>query len=138
MARYVWTYVATAVVMLALDSVWLYVMGARLYQPLLGSLMRDDFDPLAAILFYLIFLTGLVTFVGMPAWDSRRWTETLWRGALFGLVAYATYDLTNQATLRGWSWLVTGADLVWGTALSGLSSVLGLVFAKAFYNSFST
>lgn len=130
MARYLWSYAATAVVMLALDAVWLGLMASRLYRPQLGSLVRDNFDPLAAILFYLLFVAGLVFFVSVPAWDSPRWTDPLWRGALFGLVAYATYDLTNQATLRGWSWLVTGADLAWGMTLCGLSAALGLSLAR--------
>ncbi len=130
MARYLWTYAATAIVMLALDAVWLGVMASRLYRPQLGSLLRDSFDPLAATLFYLLFVAGLVFFVSVPSWDSARWTDPLWRGALFGFVAYATYDLTNQATLRGWSWLVTGADLAWGMVLCGVSAALGLALAR--------
>jgi len=130
MARYAWTYATTALVMLLLDAVWLYVMAGRLYKPQIGSLMREGFDPLAAGLFYLLFVSGLVVFVGVPALESPAWTVPLWRGALFGLVAYATYDLTNQATLRGWSWLITGADLVWGMTLSGVSAALGVTIAR--------
>jgi len=130
MIRYVWTYMTTALVMLLLDAVWLYVMAGRLYKPQIGSLMREGFDPLAAGLFYLLFVSGLVIFVGVPALESPAWTVPLWRGALFGLVAYATYDLTNQATLRGWSWVITGADLVWGMTLSGVSAALGVTLAR--------
>jgi len=130
MARYAWTYATTALVMLLLDAVWLYVMAGRLYKPQIGSLMREGFDPLAAGLFYLLFVSGLVIFVGVPALESPGWTVPLWRGALFGLVAYATYDLTNQATLRGWSWLITGADLMWGMTLSGISAALGVTIAR--------
>jgi uncharacterized membrane protein len=130
MALYASTYLATALVMLVMDSVWLYVMAGRLYRPYIGGLMRDGFDPLAAVIFYVVFVAGIVTFVGVPAWDSARWTTPLWRGALFGLVAYATYDLTNQATLRGWSWLITGADLAWGMTLSGISATLGVSLAR--------
>jgi len=130
MARYAWTYATTALVMLLLDAVWLYVMAGRLYKPQIGSLMREGFDPLAAGLFYLLFVGGLVIFVGVPALESPAWTVPLWRGALFGLVAYATYDLTNQATLRGWSWLITGADLMWGMTLSGISAALGVTIAR--------
>jgi uncharacterized membrane protein len=137
MARYAWTYAATALVMIILDGVWLSLMASRLYRAQIGSLMREGFDPVAAILFYVIFVAGLVVFVGMPTWDTTRWTETLWRGALFGLVTYATYDLTNQATLRGWSWLVTGADLAWGMTLCGVSATLGVVIARALYTGFS-
>lgn len=130
MARFCSIYLAIALVMLPLDAIWLSVMASRLYRPQIGPLLRESFDPLAAVLFYLIFLAGLATFVGVPSWDSVRWTDTLWRGALFGLVAYATYDLTNQASVRGWSWLVTAADLAWGTALCGVSSALGIALAR--------
>ncbi len=136
MALYASTYIATALVMLALDSVWLYVMAGRLYRPQIGALLRDGFDPVAAIIFYIVFVAGIVTFVSVPAWDSARWTTPLWRGALFGLVSYATYDLTNQATLRGWSWLVTGADLLWGMTLSGISAALGVVIARSVLRAF--
>jgi len=124
MALYASTYIATAFVMLVMDSVWLYVMAGRLYRPQIGALMRDGFDPVAAVLFYLVFVAGIVTFVGVPAWDSARWTTPLWRGALFGLVAYATYDLTNQATLRIWSTRVTILDLCWGAFASALAAVV--------------
>ena len=130
MARYVWTYMTTALVMLLLDAVWLSVMAGHLYKPRIGSLLREGFDPLAAGLFYVLFVGGLVVFVGVPALENPAWTVPLWRGALFGLVAYATYDLTNQATLRGWSWLITGADLVWGMTLSGISAALGVTIAR--------
>lgn len=130
MAFYASTYLATAIVMLVMDSAWLYAMAGRLYRPRIGALMRDAFDPVAAILFYGVFVAGIVTFVVAPAMDGDRWTTPLWRGALFGLVAYATYDLTNQATLRGWSWVVTGVDLLWGMTLSGVSAALGVVFAR--------
>jgi uncharacterized membrane protein len=131
MAHFAWTYLSTALVMLAIDSVWLFVMTSRLYRPQLGALLRDGFDPVAALLFYLLFVGGLVIFVGLPAWDGAPWTDTLWRGGLFGLVAYATYDLTNQATLRGWPWLITVTDLVWGMILCGVSATLGVTLARS-------
>ncbi len=133
MAHFFWTYLTTALVMLAMDSVWLYVMTPRLYRPRIGSLLRDGFDPVAAIPFYLLFVAGMVTFVGMPAWDGSGWIDTLWRGAFFGLVAFATYDLTNQATLRGWPWLITAVDLVWGMTLCGVSTTLGVSLARVIY-----
>lgn len=130
MARFAWTYVGTAVVLLVLDAIWLWFMVGRLYRPHIGPLLRDGFDPVAAIAFYFLFVAGLVVFVGLPAWDDPRWTTPLWRGALFGLVAYGTYDLTNRATLRDWPWIVTGADLVWGAVLCAVASVVGLQFAR--------
>ncbi len=112
-------YAGAAVVFLALDAVWLTLMAQRLYRPSIGHLMRPDFDPLAAALFYAVFFTGLVVFVVLPAARLRR---ALGLGALFGLVTYATYDLTNQATMQGWPWVVTVVDLCWGTFVTAASA----------------
>jgi uncharacterized membrane protein len=108
-------------VFLALDSIWLTLSAQRLYRPAIGNLMREDFGLGAAALFYLLYVTGLMCFVIVPA---RRGREALLRGGFFGLVAYATYDLTNQATLAGWPWRVTLADLVWGTVVTATSCAI--------------
>jgi len=100
-----------ALVFLALDALWLGAMGSRLYRPAIGHLMRESFDLVAAAAFYVIYFAGMVGFAVLP---SARPRGAALRGAFFGLVAYATYDLTNQATLQGWSWRVTVADLAWG------------------------
>jgi uncharacterized membrane protein len=117
--RFAVAFAAAAVVLLALDAAWLTTMAGRLYRPALGSLMRSDFDPLAAAAFYAIYLMGLVVFAVEPALNAR---SALARGAFFGFVCYATYDLTNQATLAGWPWHVTLADLGWGALLSAASA----------------
>lgn len=110
-----------APVFLALDALWLTLMADRLYRPAIGHLMRDGFDVLAAGLFYAVYLTGVTVFVVLPAPNAAR---AFARGALFGLVAYATYDLTNQATLRDWPWIVTAADLTWGAWVTATSAAL--------------
>ena len=115
-------YVATAVVFLALDAVWLTTMADRLYRPALGHLMLQQFAIGPALAFYAIYFTGVVVFAVAPALATGRWQLALGRGALLGLVAYATYDLTNQATLKDWSWHVTLADLVWGTLVTAVSA----------------
>lgn len=109
--RFPAAFALAALAFLALDSLWLTVMATRLYRPLIGDLMRADFDPLAAAAFYALYIAGMVSFVVLPATRVR---DAAARGALFGLVAYATYDLTNQATMRGWPWSLTLADLCWG------------------------
>lgn len=101
----------TAVAFLALDAIWLTAMASRLYRPAIGHLMRADFDVVAASAFYVVYLSAVVGFVVRQAGSPRGAAV---RGALFGFAAYATYDLTNQATLRDWPWLVTAADLAWG------------------------
>jgi uncharacterized membrane protein len=106
-------YVATLVGFLALDSVWLTVMGNALYRPVMGDMMLDGFRPAPAILFYLIYIGTLVYFVVKPGL-AQDVLPTLINGALFGLACYATYDLTNQATLKNWSTTLTLADLCWG------------------------
>ncbi len=125
--RFVLAFVVALVVFLALDGIWLTLMAQRLYRPAVGELMRADFDVLAAALFYLIYIGGLLFLVIAPA---RRPGEAWLRGALFGFVAYATYDLTNQATLRVWSWKVTVADLAWGAFVTSTSCLIAywLVF----------
>jgi uncharacterized membrane protein len=113
---------ATVVAFLVLDAIWLSLAGPRLYRPALGHLLASDVDWLAVGLFYLLYLAGLAVFAVAP---GRTVRGAAWRGALFGLVAYATYDLTNQATLRDWPWLVTLADLAWGAFASAAACALG-------------
>lgn len=118
-------YGATALVFLTLDALWLGTMASRLYRPLLGSLMLARPDLLAAAAFYLLYLAGVVGLAILPALNDGRWVGALARGAGLGLVAYATYDLTNQATLQGWSWRITLIDLVWGTFATGVAAGAG-------------
>lgn len=114
--------------MLVLDSVWLTLAVDRLYRPNIGHLLRDDgFLLSAAVAFYLLYLSGVMVLAQLPA---RHWFGAAWRGAVFGLCAYGTYDLTNQATLRDWPWLVTSFDLVWGTALTAVVAAGGHALAS--------
>jgi uncharacterized membrane protein len=123
MPRLLGTYLVTGLIMLAIDSVWLMAMADTLYRPQIGHLMRDDgFSLAAAVAFYLLYLCGVLILVQLP---SPRWQGALWRGAVFGLCAYGTYDLTNQATLRDWPWIVTAVDLVWGSVLTAVVAALG-------------
>ena len=115
-------YVLALACFLGLDACWLGVMGPRLYQPALGALMAPRVDWLAAALFYLIYIGGLVYFAVVPALGAGG-PRTAWRrGAILGVVAYATYDLTNQATLRDWPWAVTLVDLAWGAVVTGMAA----------------
>lgn len=116
------SYALAAVAFLGLDAVWLTTMADRLYRPALGSLMLEKFALGPAAAFYLMYVAGIVGFAVAPALAAGSATGALVRGAALGLVAYATYDLTNQATLRGWSWSVTLADLAWGTLATGLAA----------------
>ena len=115
-------YVSTAVVFLVLDAIWLGTMADRLYRPAMGSILLERFALAPAVAFYLIYIAGVVVFAVTPALQSGRWTTALGYGAMLGLMAYATYDLTNQATLKDWSWTVTVADLCWGTFVTAVSA----------------
>ncbi|QIB36142.1 DUF2177 family protein [Ancylobacter pratisalsi] len=129
--RYLVSYLATGLVMLAIDAVWLGLMTSRLYRPRLGDMLAETPNLAPAVLFYLIYVGGIVVFAVQPALASGRWTTALLFGALLGLVAYSTYDLTNQATLRQWSTLVTAADMIWGTVLTGVSATAGMLITQA-------
>lgn len=103
---------------LAIDMVWLLVIARSFYQRQIGHLMAAQVNWIAALSFYVIFLCGLIIFVIAPAVEKRLWSQALTMGALFGLVTYATYDLTNLAVAKDWPVLVTLVDLVWGAVLS--------------------
>ncbi len=106
---------------LAMDATWLTLTASRVYRPAIGHLMRDGFDLAPAAMFYAVYFVGLGVFVLTPASTTL---EAWWRGALFGFVAYAAYDFTNQATLRDWPWSLTMIDLAWGTFITSTCSAL--------------
>lgn len=112
-------YLITLPIFFALDMVWLTLVAKNFYSNQIGFLMKPDINWIAAVLFYLLFILGLVLFVIMPALEKGSWVHALLFGALFGFISYATYDLTNLATLKDWPLLVTLVDLGWGLILSG-------------------
>jgi uncharacterized membrane protein len=117
-------YIIALPVFFAIDMAWLGLVAKKFYAKRIGFLMKTDINWTAAILFYLLFIIGLILFVIMPAVGKGSWVHALLFGALFGLIAYATYDLTNLATLKDWPLLVTIVDLVWGAVLAGSVSML--------------
>ena len=111
--------------LLILDIFWLSTMAKRLYRPELGNLINDKFRPKPAIIFYIIYVLGVIYFAAAPAIHASSGEMALINGALLGALSYSTYDLTNQATLRKWSTKVTVIDIVWGTTLTAISSYAG-------------
>ena len=111
-------------VFFAIDMIWLGLVAKDFYRAQIGTLMKSDVNWTAAIIFYLIFIAGLVTFVISPAVEKNSWTHALIFGAFFGLVSYATYDLTNLAVAKDWPLLVTIVDLAWGAALAASVSTI--------------
>jgi uncharacterized membrane protein len=131
MIRYTIAYAVTAVVFLAVDYIWLSrAMG--FYRSSLGDLLAEKPNLLAAAAFYLIYFVGIVVFAVMPAARNGGWVLALLLGSVLGLVAYATYDLTNLATLSRWPLVVTVVDMVWGTFVTALASLAGFVAIRTF------
>ncbi|MES2583890.1 MAG: DUF2177 family protein [Pseudomonadota bacterium] len=123
--RYLAAYAGTAVAMVALDMLWLGLIATPLYQQGIGHLMADAPNVPVAVLFYAVYALGLVIFVVSPHTGGAPWRKTLTLAALFGFFAYATYDLTNLATLRNWPVSLTLIDLVWGIFVSTASAAAG-------------
>ncbi len=122
------TYLATIPIFLAIDAVWLTTMAPRFYQTHIGHLLGEiQWAP--AVVFYLIYIVGIIMFAVAPAVQAKSWWIAAGFGALFGLIAYATYDLTNQATLRDWPIIVTIIDLIWGTILTSTVATLSYLVA---------
>ncbi len=109
---------------LGLDFAWLTFVARKFYADNLGSLMKPTPNLPAAIIFYLIYLAGFVYFVMLPNFSSKNLLTTVLSGAAFGFIAYATYDLTNLATLKNWPLSVTIVDILWGAFASGLTSAI--------------
>lgn len=125
MTRYIAAYLATLIVFLAIDFAWLSSMANTLYRPVLKEILLPDFRLAPAIVFYLLFALGLVIFGVSAGIRSGNWTDALLFGALFGFFAYATYDLTNQATLKNWETRLSVIDMAWGTVVSGAAATAG-------------
>lgn len=123
--RYLAAFGVSAAVMLVLDAVWLTLMGDRLYRPVLGDWMRKSVNWPPAVVFYVLFLFGVTFLATVPAIQQASWRVAAINGAVFGLVAYATYDLTNHATLTRWSTTITLADMAWGTFLATVAALAG-------------
>ena len=111
-------------VFLAIDMVWLTLIAKNFYAKQIGYLMAKNPNLFVAFFFYLIFIAGLIVFVITPALDKKMWTQALLAGLFFGLVTYATYDLTNLATIKDWPLIVTIVDLIWGMFVSAAVSVV--------------
>ncbi len=119
-------------VFFVLDMIWLGLVASKFYQSQIGFLMKTNINWIAAIVFYLLFIGGLVVFVLLPAMEKKSWLTALLLGAGFGFITYATYDLTNLATLKDWPILVTVVDLLWGTFLAASVSIISFFIAEKF------
>ena len=119
-------------VFLSIDMIWLLVISKNLYAKYLGYLMTDQVRVGAAAIFYLIFVVGLLFFVITPALSKDSWTYALFAGMVFGLITYATYDLTNLAVVKDWPVAITIIDLIWGTFLSSTTATVSFLLIRLF------
>ena len=129
---YLIAYGAALLVMAGLDFAWLSAMATPFYRRHLGAVMAENPDMKAAFAFYAVYLFGILYFAVRPALASADWRVAALNGALFGFFAYATYDLTNLATLKSWSLSVSLIDIGWGTVLTAAASLAGVLAAVRF------
>ena len=113
-------------IMAVIDAVWLSVIANKFYKSQIGPLLLEKPNMPAAVIFYIIYVVGIVAFVLAPAIEKGSWQYAVGYGALFGFVTYATYDLTNLATLKGWTTKLVVVDLLWGAVLT--AGVAGLAY----------
>jgi uncharacterized membrane protein len=125
--RYVVLYLATLVVLIPVDFLFLGLVAKSLFASQVGD-MLGEIRPAPAILFYLLYVAGILIFVSGS--ESATWQSTLLYGALFGLFCYATFELTSLSLLKHWTWTVVLVDVSWGTFVTAASSTLGLMLAN--------
>jgi len=122
-------YLIALPVFFIIDMIWLGLIAKNFIREQIGFLMKTNLNWFAAIIFYLLFIAGLVVFVLSPSFEKKDWLNALYLGALFGLFTYSTYDLTNLATIKDWPLLVTIVDIIWGMVLSASVSLISYFIA---------
>lgn len=125
MIKYVYLYLALVPVFFAIDFLWLGTIAQKFYQDQIGHLLASPFNIPAAVAFYLVFIVGIMIFAVLPGIEAGSWKTALMWGVLFGFFTYATYDLTNLATLRDWPFTVVVVDIAWGMILCGSVATAG-------------
>ena len=123
-------YFSTLLVFFIVDMVWLGLVARTFYRDQIGFIMSPGVNWPAALLFYLLFIAGILVFVVLPGLKSPSLRDTLLKAAFFGLITYATYDLTNLATLKDWPLILTVVDMAWGTVLTLIVSYAGLSIGR--------
>jgi len=124
MLDFIKVYLTSFVVFFVIDLLWLGVVAQKLYAKHLSYIMKEKPTWSAALLFYLLYIIGLVFFVINPALEKSSWQYALFAGMFFGFITYATYDLTNLATLKDWPFKITVIDLIWGSVLGASVSII--------------
>jgi uncharacterized membrane protein len=128
--KLLFAYLLTAVVFFAMDMLWLGVIAKNLYNKYLGDFLSDKVNWTAALIFYFLFIIGIFVFAILPAIEKNSLKHAILLGAFFGFITYATYDLTNLATLKNWPLTIVFIDMAWGAVLTGLVSLAGFHIVK--------
>jgi uncharacterized membrane protein len=130
--KYVWVYLIATAIFFAVDMLWLGLIAKNLYRQKLGFILSDEVNWAAAIIFYLIYIGGILFFAVTPGLKESSWQTALFNGAIFGFMCYATYDLTNMATIKNWPLSIVVIDIIWGAVLTGTVSVLTYLAGSKF------
>ncbi len=129
-ATIIYTYLAMTVTFLAVDLLWLGIVAKNFYQGQIGMLMKDSPNWTAALIFYALFIVGIMVFAVLPHYQKNSFAETLLYGALFGFFTYMTYELTNYAVLKDWPLPIAFVDIAWGVVLASVVSLAGYFVAR--------
>jgi uncharacterized membrane protein len=129
-ATIIYTYLAMTVTFLAVDLLWLGIVAKNFYQGQIGMLMKDSPNWTAALIFYALFIVGIMVFAVLPHYQKNSFAETLLYGALFGFFTYMTYELTNYAVLKDWPLPIVFVDIAWGVVLASVVSLAGYFVAR--------
>jgi uncharacterized membrane protein len=124
------SYTLSFIVFLIIDFIWLGLIAKDMYKKQIGHLMADQVNWIAALIFYLLFVAGVFVFAILPAVEKNSWSSAVILGALFGMFTYATYDLTNLATLKAWPIKLVFIDIIWGMFLTGSVAIAGFHIVK--------
>lgn len=128
-------FLIVSIIFFIIDFVWLSITVKSIYRPALGSLLNDKPVIWAAALFYIIYMIGLTLIILKPALQSNMPVlHAIWTGAIFGLVAYGTYNLTNMSVIKNWSFSIVWIDMIWGGLLTATSSAIGIYITKTFFS----
>jgi uncharacterized membrane protein len=129
MFSYFKVYILAFLVFILIDSIWLGLIAKKLYKKQIGFLMKENFDMKVALIFYLVFIVGLVFFVLNNAIINQSWQYALFAGMFYGFITYATYDITNLATIKDWPVMLTVIDIIWGSLLCCTTSIITYLIA---------
>jgi len=124
------SYFLTMLVFFAIDLTWIGLVAKKFYWGNMGQLLKDDVNWVAALVFYLLYIAGIFVFAILPSVENDSVKSAVFYGALFGFFCYATYDLTNLATLKGFPMKVAIVDMIWGTILTGAVSTAGFYITR--------